>query len=109
MSKNAPILEIGKSYQWALVLVCGNKPNPNDPVVAAWIKRINESPAISYYLPSKTRFEQAAWYAKQGIWYDALSILIEEKKSSLDNRNDTWAKYLRSGGLDKIANEPIVR
>ena len=109
LSKDAPTLEVGKSYQWALVLVCGNKPNPNDPVVAAWIKRVDKSPAINFYLHPKTRLEQAAWYAKEGIWYDALSILIEEKASSLDNQNDTWSKYLRSGGLDKIANEPIVR
>ncbi len=109
LSKDAPTLEVGKSYQWALVLVCGDKPNPNDPVVAAWIKRVSESPAMSYQLPSKTKLEQAAWYAKEGIWYDALSILIEEKKSSLDHHNDNWAKYLRSGGLDRITNEPIVR
>ncbi|MDJ0635341.1 MAG: DUF928 domain-containing protein [Xenococcaceae cyanobacterium MO_188.B29] len=109
LSKDAPTLEVGKSYQWALVLVCGNKPNPNDPVVAAWIKRVDKSSAMSYQLPSKTKLEQAAWYAKEGIWYDALSILRDEKTSSLENGNDTWAKYLRSGGLDKIANEPIVR
>ena len=43
LSDDAPALEIGKNYQWAVILVCGNRPNPNDPVVAAWIKRVDES------------------------------------------------------------------
>ena len=105
---NAPSLEIGKNYQWALVLVCGNRPNPNDPVVAAWIKRVDESQVIDPYSPSQSIIQKAASYAQKGVWYDALDILIEEKELFLDDWQDMLFKYLQSGGLDKIANEPII-
>jgi hypothetical protein len=108
LSDDAPALEIGKNYQWAVILVCGSRPNPNDPVVAAWIKRVDEFQLIDSQLSAKTMLDKAAWYAQKGIWYDALDILVAEKKSSLDNWNDIWVKYLQSGGLDEIANEPII-
>ena len=106
LSDDAPALEIGKNYRWAVILVCGKRPNPNDPVVAAWIKPVDESQFIDSQLPEKTMLERAAWYAQKGIWYDALDILIAAKKS--DNWNNIWVKYLQSGGLDDIANKPII-
>ncbi len=109
LSDDAPALEIDKNYQWAMILVCGNMPNPNDPVVAAWIKRIDKSqisqrPSLNY----STELEKAADYAKQGIWYDALDILVAAKNSSVDNWQDNWVKYLQSGALDGITNKPIL-
>ena len=108
LSDDAPALETGKNYRWAVILVCGNRPNPNDPVVAAWIKRVDESNTKGSLPIAPNSLEKAAWYAQNGIWYDALDILIEAKKSSLDNWDDIWLKYLQSGGLDEIANEPII-
>lgn len=108
LSNDAPALKIGKNYQWAVILVCNHRPNPNDPVVAAWIQRVDESSIIGKHQFASTGLEKAAWYARKGIWYDALDILIAEK-SSLNNWNDIWVKYLQSGGLDKIAREPIIR
>ena len=60
LADDAPALEIGKNYRWAVILVCGNRPNPNDPVVAAWIKRIDESKLIDSQVPTKNRLEKAA-------------------------------------------------
>ncbi len=108
LSDNAPALEINQNYQWAVILICNNKPHPNDPVVAAWIKRIDESQiGRDGFPPIATELEKAAWYAQQGIWYDALDILVEER-SSLPNWNDIWFKYLQSGGLDEIADLPVI-
>lgn len=104
LSENASALETGKNYQWAVILVCGNKPHPNDPVVTAWIKRIDEFTSSH---SSSSKLEQASFYARQGIWYDALDSLVAAKNSSTDKWNDIWIKYLQSGGLDEIANEPV--
>ena len=107
-SPNAPALEIGKSYQWAVILVCGDRPNPNDPVITAWIERIDESQISHYGSPINTKgLAKAAWYARQGIWHNALDLLAEQKLS-WDNGNDIWVKYLQSGGLAEIANEPVI-
>lgn len=109
LAQDAPALKIGQNYQWAVILVCGNQPTPNDPVVAAWIERISKSQitTINKQQVDSTKLDKAAWYARQGIWYDALNILASEK-SSLNNGNDLWGKYLQSGGLAKFANQPII-
>lgn len=103
LADDAPILEVGKNYQWAAILVCNERPHPNDPVVTSWIKRIeNRVESIS-----QTELDKAADYARQGIWYDALNILVAEQ-SAIDNWQNIWFEYLQSGGLEAIADEPII-
>lgn len=101
---DAPALEVGKNYQWAVTLVCGERPSPNDPVITSWIKRV-QKPEIARTNTSLGLSEASA-YARQGIWYDALDILIAQK-ASLSNWNQIWTEYLQSGGLERIANEPV--
>ena len=103
MSDDAPILEVGKNYQWAVILVCGDRPNPNDPVVTSWIERVAAETSQS----SASPLEKASSYARQGIWYDALNVLMAEK-SSLDNWHSLWNEYLKSAGLDTIAKQPVT-
>ena len=105
LSNDAPALEVGKNYQWAVILVCGERPSPNDPVVASWIKRV-EQPETDRATTS-FGLEDASAYARQGIWYDALDILVAQKPS-LPNWNKLWTEYLQSGGLERIANEPVT-
>ena len=91
LDRNAPGLEINGNYHWALILVCNAHPHPSDPVITAGVKRINSN------LPQNvTGLEQATWYAKRGIWYDALDVLAKEK-SLINNGEIIWSKYLRSG------------
>ena len=102
LSEAAPSLEIGRDYQWAIILVCGDRPSPNDPVITSWIERVapkNNS--------AKSGLEEASTYAQQGIWYDALDALIAEK-SSLPNWQDIWSEYLESTGLEQIADRPVI-
>lgn len=108
LPQEAPALETGKDYQWAIILVCGDRPHPNDPVVTANIKRLAPAQLRSKLPLNSTELNQAAWYARQGIWYDALDILSAEK-FSLGKEKDLWVRYLQSGGLNQIAREPILR
>ena len=108
LARDAPALEIGKNYQWVVTLVCSDRPNPNDPLVTAGIKRVDESQITMNESTTLTQLDRASLYAEKGIWYDALDILVAEK-SSLSNWNNIWAEYLQSGGLaDDIAREPII-
>jgi hypothetical protein len=102
---NAPPLKIGQTYQWAVVLVCGERPSPNDPAIAAWVKRV--SPAQS--IPQSTALSQAAWYGEQGLWYDMLTALGKELRSQPTNPDltDIWANVLKSEGLEIVAMEPL--
>jgi Domain of Unknown Function (DUF928) len=104
LPQNSPVLEIGKTYQWAVTLICGNKPNPNDPVIVSWISRIASTSATQ-----PTDLEQAASYGRQGIWFDALTALAQARRSQ-PNRPElqaTWTDFLESAGLAAIASEPL--
>jgi hypothetical protein len=102
---NSPPLEVGKTYQWAVVLVCGERPSPNDPAIASWVRRVAPSQPTN----QGTALEQAAWYGEQGIWYDALDSLAEARRTQANNKAlaGIWTDFLNSVGLEVIATEPL--
>lgn len=106
--QNSPSLEVGKTYQWAVVLVCGDRPSPNDPFVTAWIQYVvpSQSPQNQ-----QSAVERAVWYGKQGAWYDALTALAEMRRSQPTDPAlaKIWVDFLSqpSVGLAAIANEPV--
>ncbi|MGB5771115.1 MAG: DUF928 domain-containing protein [Crocosphaera sp.] len=109
-SPDSPPLEVGKAYQWAVVLVCGERPSPNDPAIASWVRRVPLSATIN----QGSALEQAAWYGEQGIWYDALNSLVQARRSRRDPQSgaqpnnqdltDIWAEFLESGGMTAIVD-----
>ena len=105
-SDNSPPLEVDKNYQWALVLVCGEKPSPNDPAIASWVRRVALPQPLS---SQKTPLEQAVWYGEQGIWYDAVAALAKVRKAQPGNSiiENNWIGVLKSVGLETIATEPL--
>ncbi len=104
-SPDSPSLEVGKTYKWSVVLVCGEKPSPNDPALETWVRRV-DSPEP---LDQASALEQAAWYGEQGIWYEALNFLLQARRAQPDNQEllVIWKKFLESGGLNEIATEPL--
>jgi Domain of Unknown Function (DUF928) len=102
---DAPSLKVGETYQWAVVLMCGERPNPNDPAIAAWIKRVSPSQLAS----QETPLDQVARNAEQGLWYDMVTALAQERKAQPNDPTlmQTWADVLKSQGLEPIASEPL--
>lgn len=102
---DSPPLEVGKTYEWAVVLICGKRPNPNDPVFTTFVTRIAEN------LPPAglTARERAVWYSERGIWYDALESVILAWQENPDDRDflATWTEFLRSVGLESMATRSI--
>ncbi|MBD2743790.1 DUF928 domain-containing protein [Coleofasciculus sp. FACHB-1120] len=108
LDEKAPPLEVGKSYQWAVVLVCGDRPSPNDPFVTASVRRV--VPSSKMNAPQKA-LERAAWYGEQGIWHEALTALAEARRGQPVDPAlaRIWSDFLTqpSVGLGAIANEPL--
>jgi Domain of Unknown Function (DUF928) len=104
-SDNSPPLEVGKMYRWAVVLVCGERPNPNDPAIVSLVRRIAPSQPPN----QGTALQRAAWYGRYGYWYDALASLAEARRTQANNKDlaSNWTDFLKSAGLDAIATEPI--
>lgn len=102
---DAPPLKIGEIYQWAVVLVCGERPGPNDPATSAWVQRVSPSQSIS----QRTALDLASWNGEQGIWYDMVTVLGQELRAQPANPDltGTWANELKAQGLEIISLEPL--
>lgn len=105
-SDDSPPLEVGKTYMWTVVLICGDTPRPDDPGTASWVKRVDPSQSKK----QGTALEKAAWYAKLGIWYDSLDSLVKARSVYPDNPSLSiiWTEFLNSVGLDGISTEPLL-
>jgi Domain of Unknown Function (DUF928) len=102
---DAPPLKIGQTYQWAVVLVCGDRPSPNDSAIAAWVTRVSPSQPLL----QSTALDRASRDGEQGLWYDMLTALGQElrSKSTQSDLSDVWANVLKSEGLETVALEPL--
>ncbi|NEO32567.1 MAG: DUF928 domain-containing protein [Symploca sp. SIO3C6] len=111
LPEDAPALEIGKTYNWSLVTICGQALRPGDPKVEGEIERIELDPAQMSKLESMSAFERATWYGLEGIWYDTLTAIATLKQSNPKNANiaSTWEELLRSVGLEAISIQPLVQ
>ncbi len=101
----APSLEVGKTYTWAVILVCGKNPHPNDPVIEARIERIN----VSIPNQRENPIKKAIWFGQQGIWYDFLESLVQAKQANPNDQSlkTDWENTLQSLGLaDLQSNNP---
>lgn len=106
LADSFPPLEVSKNYQWSLVLICGEKPNPNDPVITSWVRRVVLPQLQSH---PRTTLEQADAYSEQGIWYDAVINLAQIRNAQPNDQviADIWTDFLKSVGLEAIATQPV--
>jgi len=108
----APPLEIGKSYQWSVALICNQQERTEDIVVQGQIRRTEASPTLVAQLKSATPLQRAALYGKAGIWYDTVQTLAKLQLSEPNNSNlvTAWRQLLQSKyvKLDNIAQAPII-
>jgi len=98
-------LEVGKTYKWAVILVCGKNPHPNDPAIEARINRIK--PSITNQ--PENLVTQAILYGEQGIWYDFLASLAQAKQANPNDQTvkTDWENMLKSLNLVALdSNNP---
>ncbi len=100
-------LVIGKMYHWYFLVNC----TPDAPVsVDGWIQRVATTANLNQIEQEKPQ-QQIVDYATKGIWYNALTILAEQRLANPKNAltNQGWTSLLRSIGLDAIASVPLSR
>ncbi len=107
----APPLEIGRKYQWSLVMICGEQLEPDSPSVTGWVERTTASDSI--WIDPETAsatLELASSLGQAGLWYDMLATLAQLRQAQPDDPNviQIWETELTSIGLGAIANQPLV-
>ncbi len=108
LPENQPPLEVGKTYQWSVALIC--QPSQTDiPLVSGKVRRVEPDSALRTELGKSTSLEQAASYGKAGMWYDMLNSLAQLKKSQSSDTTiaANWVHLLNSVGLEDIATKPL--
>jgi len=107
----APAIKIGKTYQWSLIMICGEAIRPDNPGVEGKIQRIEANPELLRQLKNLSPLERAALYGKNGVWYDTLASLAEQRRSQPNDSTlaATWEKLLKSVGLEAIATQSLLQ
>ncbi len=108
---DAPALEIGKSYQWSFVTICGERLAVDDPRVEGQIQRIELNKEFSSHIKNLSPLERAALYGADGIWYDTVATLAELRQAQPHDLTvaATWENLLKSVGLETIATKPLLQ
>lgn len=109
--KVAPLIE-GVDYRWVVSLIC----NPNDPdpsqvrYVEGWVRRVTPSANLSQVLSTATPLQQFEILAEKGLWYDALTTLVEfrQKQPTSSEAAAKWAELMnaQSVRLNRLSQQP---
>jgi len=106
----APDLEVGQSYQWALVLICGEHLRPGDPRIGGWVQRIEPDPVLASQVATANGLERVTLYGTAGLWFDTLAALLELRQLHPTDQTfiRTWEELLADNGLGAIASVPLI-
>jgi Domain of Unknown Function (DUF928) len=106
-------LEINQPYHWFLKVraVCEANQPPALDYVEGWVQRTQIAQSLNDRLTQATPQQQAALYAENGIWYDALTALADLKLAQPTDRAiaQDWTELLKAVGLEKLAAQPLLR
>ena len=110
LPEDAPPLEIGKNYQWAIAVMCDGRLQPDSPMIVGQIQRVAIESTLSDRLNNASALETAAIYGEAGIWYETVAILAQLKITQPNNPSlaSNWQELLTSVELEKFATTPLV-
>jgi len=108
-------LEVNKPYHWFFkVRVACNSKQPalsTLDYVEGWVQRVNLNAGQHNQFKQPSPRQQAAIYAFEGIWYDALTTLAELRLASPQDSalTEDWKSLLKVIGLEKVAAQHLVQ
>jgi hypothetical protein len=74
-------LKPNQKYVWSIVLICNRVRPSANTVVQAFIERIDPTLKLAQQLKKTTsRDNKAKLYAENGIWYDAIALLQNDRR-----------------------------
>jgi hypothetical protein len=110
---NAPLLEVGKKYQWVFKLLCADDDDESQNLeVYGTIQRETIPSELVQQLNKPATLESADRYAQAGLWTETVKTLAELRKNNPNDINVArqWSDMLTDVevGLGKIAQQPII-
>jgi hypothetical protein len=110
LPSSIPPLKTGMNYRWKFVLTCDSDEPSNNLLTEGWLQRVVLDETVQQQLQSASLRERAAIYAREGVWYDALSTLMMLRQSQPNNAALTkdWQSLLESVDLGSIATATLL-
>ncbi len=71
------VLEFGKNYYWSFKIICDPNQRDLDLIVDGYVTRIQTRQEFNSSEGTATE-QKAIFYAKEGLWHETLTTLIEE-------------------------------
>jgi hypothetical protein len=106
-------LQVGKTYRWTLKVSCGEQSANAEPVyVKVRVIRTVLTPELQRQLQAQRHNprEQMLLYARNGIWYEALTTLAELRRARPHDPKllADWQKLLQTIGLQDVSDKPLA-
>lgn len=104
-------LEVGERYRWNLATTCeSGRFSGYSPNVDGVVLRVKPEQALVAKLSTATPQQQAALYAQNGIWHDALTTLAQLRRKYPQDIKifSDWRSLLQSVDLAEMAEQPFV-
>ncbi|MGB3401941.1 MAG: DUF928 domain-containing protein [Microcoleaceae cyanobacterium] len=97
-------LAVGQQYRWYFELECDAENPSKNPRVDGWVKRVTPPSELVSQLENNPTQQSYLAYAENGIWYDALTTLIQGIKDASSSKtfNQDWANLLEAVGLEEL-------
>ncbi|HEY9751971.1 MAG TPA: DUF928 domain-containing protein [Coleofasciculaceae cyanobacterium] len=111
-----PPLQVGKQYRWIFSIVCSRSDRSGDMTVNGWIQRIEPDKNLQNQLSqAQSSTDKLLLLARNGIWFDALTPLMELRRQQPSSTLDQiWGYLLESiqmgwdaKDIDGLGNSPI--
>lgn len=96
---NKVTLQPNRQYLWELFVICNPEDRGDDETITGIVERI-EIPTPTSDRP----LERAEYYAREGIWQQALEILLGLRESNPRE----WREFLKSADLETYADTPLI-
>ncbi|MCP2728484.1 DUF928 domain-containing protein [Limnofasciculus baicalensis] len=98
-------LKIDQFYQWSMAINCGKNTGDishDSDYIGGFIYPTQLDAKLAAEIAKAKPIEQVAIYAANGIWYQALDILTQLRKSDSNNQKlaGDWESLLKSAGFD---------
>ncbi|MBW4625924.1 MAG: DUF928 domain-containing protein [Brasilonema octagenarum HA4186-MV1] len=109
LPSNAPPLEIKKRYTWSFAVICNPSDRIKDQFVTGTVQRTELEPTRLRQIEQAPLKQRFLLYQKDDIWYDALPILLELRRSQPNDSSISaaWREFLQSGGVDVMIDDKL--
>lgn len=102
LPEQATPLAIGQQYTWTFSVICDPTDRLTDQFVTAPIQRIDLNATRDLQISQAAVSDRPMLYQQDGLWYDAIALLLDLRRSQPQNASLTtaWRELLQSGGID---------